>query len=353
MKHLKKKPILDAKENELLAVLTKKYEKLITPGPFEKGLKYIGDGLNKITPKPVRDKICELYETKIFKQVLEVAAKGFTILQNYAAKMTINENKILENLKKEKLEIKKYNEICCLRSYKIQEAVNKKFLENLSFAAIEGFATGCPGFSGIPFNIALSFFLYFRATQTIAMYYGYDVKNDPNELQIASSVTLMCLQPSIIKTDEGTIPALLGKMMAAANLTSLKNSLLKSSYTEMAEKGGIGLLYVKLRALANKAAQNALNKAGKGGLEGSIFRQMLEQIGKLLPKNTAQKSIPLIGGFLGGLTDVYFMNKILIGANIVYHKRFLVEKKIRIKSLKNKLICKTARTKNTKKNEKY
>lgn len=41
---------------------------------------------------------------------------------------------------------------------------------------IEGGGTGAFGFWGLPFNLVLSTFLYFRAVQSIAMFYGYDVK---------------------------------------------------------------------------------------------------------------------------------------------------------------------------------
>ena len=42
------------------------------------------------------------------------------------------------------------------------------------------------GFAGLPFNLGLSTFLYYREVQSVAMYYGYDIKNDTAELVIAN-----------------------------------------------------------------------------------------------------------------------------------------------------------------------
>lgn len=38
----------------------------------------------------------------------------------------------------------------------------------------------------MPFNLGLSTFLYYREVQSVAMYYGYDIKNDTAELVIAN-----------------------------------------------------------------------------------------------------------------------------------------------------------------------
>ena len=42
-------------------------------------------------------------------------------------------------------------------------------------------AGGVAGFAGIPFNNALSTFIYYCTVQSVAMSYGYDEKNDSAE----------------------------------------------------------------------------------------------------------------------------------------------------------------------------
>jgi len=60
-------------------------------------------------------------------------------------------------------------------------------------AFAEGGATGYFGFAGLPLNLVLSMFLYYRAVQSIAMFYGYDVKHDSAELVIAGEVFMSAL----------------------------------------------------------------------------------------------------------------------------------------------------------------
>jgi len=61
---------------------------------------------------------------------------------------------------------------------------------------VEGGTTGAFGFWGLQFNIVLSIFLYFRAVQSIAMFFGYDIKNGSAELVIASEVFTNALSPA-------------------------------------------------------------------------------------------------------------------------------------------------------------
>jgi hypothetical protein len=184
---------------------------------------------------------------------------------------------------------------------------------------------------GLPFNLALSFLFYFRASQSTALYYGYDVHSDPAELEFAAEVTLKSLAPS---ADEGaqTLGGLIGKMMFAAEQSALVRGLGKT-YAEMAGKGGAQLLYVQIRALANRAAKNALDKAGRTGLEAGVFRRLLEQVGKNLPKEAGKKMVPLFGAVVTGFFDSYYMHRVLKGANLIYHKRFLHEKEARVAML--------------------
>ena len=88
-----------------------------------------------------------------------------------------------------------------------------------------------------------------------------------------------------------------------------------------------------MRALAHKSAKKALEKAGKEGLEKSVFKSVFEQIGKKATKEAVGKAIPIVGAVIGGLFDTAQMNTVINYANIFYHKRFLLEKDVRINML--------------------
>jgi hypothetical protein len=152
-------------------------------------------------------------------------------------------------------------------------------------------------------------------------------------LQFASEVTLSSLEPDLKKGAE-TLGGLIGKMMLAAELSALSRGLTKT-YTEMAGRGGAQLIYVQIRALANKAAEKPLKGSGGKGLEASAFRNMLEQVGKRLPKEAGKKAVPLLGAVTGGFCDIHLMRRVLTGANLTYHKRYLHEKEARVDELYN------------------
>ncbi len=63
------------------------------------------------------------------------------------------------------------------------------------------------------------------------------------------------LEPNLKKGAE-TLGGLIGKMMLAAELSALSRGLTKT-FTEMAGRGGAQLIYVQIRALANKAEKIA------------------------------------------------------------------------------------------------
>jgi len=213
--------------------------------------------------------------------------------------------------------------------------LNKRKLLDLPSAFVGGGVTGFFGLWGVPFNLAYTFFMYYRSVQAVALYYGYDVIDDPRELEFASSVTVTCLSPHL-ESNVQSLGSIIGKMMFATNVTTLKESLSKLTYTQMAERGGAELLYVQIRSLANSQAKKALEKVGEEGAEAGIFKNLLEQIGKRMGKETGKKAVPVLGAIIGSLSDTHTMNKIIKGANLIYHKRFLFEKNIRVNALNEK-----------------
>jgi hypothetical protein len=278
-----------------------------------------------------RDAIDAAAEYEFIKAAMERATRGFGQLTQQAARFALSHAGVLKAFRADGHPVDSFREVCAMRSYNIERSLNRRAWKDRVAALAEGMATGAPGAFGIPFNLALSFLLYFRAAQSTGLYYGYDVRDDPAELEFASEVTLKCLSANSEERAE-TISGLIGKMMAAGELSALSKGLTKT-YGEMAARGGVQLWYVQVRALANKAAKKALEDSGKAGLEGSVFRNLLEQVGKRLPKEAGKRAIPLIGAILGGGFDSWTMHRVLKGSNLIYHKRFLHEKEARVKLL--------------------
>ncbi|WP_289605686.1 hypothetical protein [Collinsella intestinalis] len=52
-----------------------------------------------------------------------------------------------------------------------------------------------------------------------------------------------------------------------------------------------------------------------------------------MPQKVVQRGVPVIGGFIGALFDAGQMQRTLSIADTFYHKRFLVEKELRIAEL--------------------
>ena len=85
----------------------------------------------------------------------------------------------------------------------------------------------------------------------------------------------------------------------------------------MASKGGIPLLLTQIRALGHNSAKKALEKAGKSGLEHSVFKDALTQIGKKLPKKAIPKLAMGVGALFSSLIDGKQMKNVLDYADIL------------------------------------
>lgn len=323
-------PITDQRELKSLDDLTSRYDKLTKPSMIAK----MGNQVGELVPDPVKELGQDLAENisaqKIYQQAMKLIATGFKVVEEQAAKYTISEQTILQNINSSSKtnEITELNEICLVRSYDLAKAVKSSNGWDRLAAFVEGGVTGAGGFLGLPFNLVLSTLLYFRAVQTIAMYYGYDVKNDVSELIIASEVFTNALSPTQHDVNN-EMSSIISKVMVMAQASAVKQ-VSKKTWTDMAAKGGIPLLLTQMRALAHKAAQKALEKAGKKGLEKSVFKEMFEQIGRKLTLKTIQKAVPVVSALLGALIDTAQMSQVLDYADIFYQKRFILEKENRI-----------------------
>lgn len=325
-------PIIDKKEADTLDILTEKYTKLIEPSKIAK----LGAKAGQLVPEKIKkwgnNISLNISEKELYSQMMNVIGSGFKAIEEQAAKFSISEKQIITKVNQNfDFEIKQLDEICLVRSYEIAKLVNTYKSQDTLAATIEGGGTGAFGFWGLPFNIVLSTFLYFRTVQSIAMFYGYDVKNDSTELIIASEVFTNALSPSTSDiNNEAT--NIIGKIMLMSQAAVVKQTA-KKTWTDMAARGGIPLLLAQMRALANKSAQKALQNVGAKGLESSIFKESFEQIGRKLTLKTIGKAVPIASAVVGALIDTAQMKKVLEYADIFYQKRFILEKESRISNL--------------------
>jgi hypothetical protein len=327
-------PIIDVKEANTLDILTERYNKLIEPSKSLKALKKVGSKVGEILPEKVKsfgtDTMSAISEQDLYKQALELVAKGFKSVEEMAAKCSINEKSIVAQINKATphIEIVDLENVCFARSYDISKLVSSYKTKDFFLAFAEGGATGVAGFAGIPFNLVLSTFLYFRAVQSIAMFYGYNVKNSVEEMVIASEVFTRALSPAQ-QDINNELTATISKVMLMSQAAVVKQTA-KKTWTDMASRGGIPLLIAQMRALANKSAQKALEKAGQKGLENSLFREAFEQIGRKLTLKAVQRAVPVVSAALGAFIDAAQMKKVLDYADIFYQKRFILEKENRL-----------------------
>lgn len=324
--------ILDAKEEKALESLTETYNKMIAPNAVNKAMKKVGEKV----PQVVKDTFAaageKISETEIFVKSMELLGKSFQTLEEFAAKVTISEKEIIKqaNQISPDNQISTLDEICLVRSYELSRIVGKYKYADIIVTLAEGASTGYFGFAGIPFNLVLSTFLYYRAVQSVAMFYGYDVKNDPAELTIASEVFMNGLNPK--STTGSELSGAIAKIMLLTQTTTV-GQVAKKGWVAMAEKNGVTLLLTQMRALANSAARKALEKAGKQGLERTAFTEVFEQIGKKLTQKSITKAVPYVGAFIGATIDTAQMVQITQYAEVFYCKRFILEKESRINAL--------------------
>lgn len=322
------KPIIDEKEEKSLDILTETFNKLTKPNVVSK----ISTKAGEMIPQKYKDIGIELgnniTEQEIYIQMMKYVGEGYKIIEEQAAKYSITEAKIIDKInEKSERKISELDEICMLRSYEIESAVCTYKAKGIFTATLEGAITGALGFAGLPLNIVLSTFLYFRAVQSIAMFYGYDVKNDSAELIIAGEVFKNALNPTD-NLSENEASLAIGKIMVITQAEIVKQ-MANKTWFENASKNGVPLLITQIRALANKAARKALDKAGKKGLEKNIFSDILEQIGKKINKKSLAKISIGFSAIFGALVDSSQMRKVLEYADVFYQKRFIIDKEAR------------------------
>ena len=331
-------PLVDEREYEEIATLTKRYEKALAPGPIAKAGKTVIEKTPQVVKEiagkagnAVKDTFNGLTEQELIAGAIKKATEGFGELEKHAARASVSKEYVLQRINsgKQEQKVSDISEICMLRSYDVAAIANGEHVQHIGIALIEGGGTGAAGFWGLPANFALSMLIYFRAVQSVALFYGYDVKNDPDELVISSEVFSKSMSPNAENTPANDY---VGKILVYTEMAGVKKAAAKT-WTAMIEAGGASLVLAQMRAMANKAARKALEKGGQKTLEAGIFKKTLAQIGNKLSLETIGKMVPFVGAGFGALFDTAQMSQVLKIADLFYHKRFILEKQERIERL--------------------
>lgn len=332
--YLAPSPVVDEKEKAELDMLTAQFESLIKPNPVAMLAQKAGDAVIQGTSKA----IAIIGKDDLYNESMGIISDAFSKVGDSASKISVSEEYVVSEINRalEGVQISTVEEVRFLRSYDLSSIACEQRKQHLALALAEGAATGAPGLPGIPFNLVLSTFLFYRAVQSVAMFYGYDVKNDPAELELAGEVFMeaMSVGQSLDAGDkpDGAVSAQITKLMMLGEIATVKQTINKG-WAEMAKRGGACLVVAQIRAMGNAGVKRTLENTGKKGLEVGVFKSVFEKIGKQLSKDVVSKAVPVVGGVLGAAFDTAQMNTILKYADLFYHKRFIVEKEMRIDAL--------------------
>ena len=331
--------ILDDKEEKSIEDLTKRYEKLIAPSAVGK----LSNKMKDVVPDKVKNLLGDvgyvIQNADLYDKVIKAAADGFDIMMKNSAKVSISEKEVIKqiNATMDGNRIFRLEEACFARGYDIAKLVNRFKTQNILVAFSEGGATGLLGLPGIPLNLATSVFFFYRSVQSVAMFYGYDVKNNADELEIATSVFMEAMDP---QRGSGTeMGDMIAKVMTMSEALVVKQTV-NQGWKAMAEHGGLTLLLTQIRALAHASAQKALAAAGKKGIEPKLFEGVLKALGKKFTQTAIEKAATPAAAAITALMDVSTMNKVIEYADIFYNKRFLAEKQIRLELCENPSLAK-------------
>lgn len=332
--YLAPSPVVDEEEIAELDMLTAQFESLIKPNPVAMLAQKAGDAVIQGTSKA----IAIIGKDDLYNESMGIISDAFSKVGDSASKISVSEEYVVSEINRalEGVQISTVEEVCFLRSYDLSSIACEQRKQHLALALAEGAATGAPGLPGIPFNLVLSTFLFYRAVQSVAMFYGYDVKNDPAELELAGEVFMeaMSVGQSHDAGDkpDGAVSAQITKLMMLGEIATVKQTINKG-WAEMAKRGGACLVVAQIRAMGNAGVKKTLENTGKKGLEVGVFKSVFEKIGKQLSKDVVSRAVPVVGGVLGAAFDAAQMNTILKYADLFYHKRFIVEKEMRIDAL--------------------
>lgn len=318
-------PAIDVNEVRSSLRLLQRYNNLLTPNKI---LTKAGKTIVELIPKDVKDSAEQLFRTvneaDIYKKTLSVISDSFKQIERYASGKTLSEEFIISavNSVVPQNTVTDLKEFCLARGYNISSLVFDFKRKNLFYAMANGAGTGAFGLAGLPANLALTLFLYYRAVQSVAMIYGYNVKTDNVEMVIAGEVLIAALNP--LTENSGGINGALNEFLALKPLfLSDKGDASPEALKKLCE----------IKSMAKESLNQDAYKSTSGGFEYTVYKKVFEKLGEKFSKKILKKGIPLASTVIGAVTDSLEMNTVIEYADIFYNKRFLAEKKDNLKAL--------------------
>ena len=168
----------------------------------------------------------------------------------------------------------------------------------LSFAAVEGGATGFFGLVGMAIDIPSLITFALRSIHKIGLCYGFEAVSYEDEKYIFG---IMAAAGANNPTE---------KMTAIATMRSIQQILVKTTWKKMAET----------------AAQKTFSK--EAGI--IAIRNLAKQLGINITKRKALQAIPLLGAGVGAGMNVQYINDVCWAARREFQRRWLQENCVEI-----------------------
>jgi len=329
-----KNDIWDEKEYLRMEYLKVKYLKLINPSYFSKKITPIFDQVKKTVPQSGWIKIGNtITQSDFMSRAMSIVGKQFKEIETKTAIISVSKKDVLNVHNRYHSSIVKFEDICFARSYDVSKMINKKDYEHLIWTTIQSVLSGITGISGVVYSTVFGSFIYFRAAQSIALYYGYDVKDDPLELEFAGEVTLIALSKIFEDKKSNHVANHIHQMMLTDE-HSLKVETNKSTFSSVgqASRSASSAKLVTKRAvnMSEYLLKKSLSKSHKKATEQEVFSELFERLIGLASKSSGKKVVPIAGTLIGMIFDISDMTRLLKYTNMVYEKRFIIEKEMRI-----------------------
>jgi len=323
-------PLLDPRELRLIHELARRYARFFHAWPILRPAQTACRQLNRLLPFAPANfthiAVEFLAQQKLVQRAAASARNTIVLASRRASRFTRTRTSTVNILRSANLDVDDFDEICGLRSYQIERVINRRNIGDLAIAAYEGAVTGAPGWPAVPINIALLSLLLFRAVQSLALYYGYDLRGEAGEMEFAAAVTLNCMARAPDPAAD-LLTSLIAKLMAAENIADVKNAV-PAAAVDAARHGSLSILSTYMRMLITSGGRSAM-ESGLESIERPVFRYLMRQVTERIPAQMIQRVIPVVGAITGALSDTYYMRRVLRGANLIYHKRFILEKEER------------------------
>jgi len=316
-------PVLDVEERHLVKRLNHRYQRLTAPRRLGLGIRRAGRSAAQAVRTRLGwrwlDRVEDVARSGEVQAMMGLTAQALETVSRSASRMTIDAKVATRSLGAAGLGVRRFDQICALRSYQIDRVVTSRSATAWLPAASVGAVSGIAGLAGLPVAIVSSLFLAFRCAQDTALHYGYDPTRAPGEMEFAAAVTLLALAPDKLDTDD-PVGRILDALMRASTHRELRATL------GPARRRGLTV------------TEGALDRSDPArhwdGLDAVLLHDLATAMGTRVARGIGGRAIPVVGAIAGGLLDGVTLHRVGRVATLVYHKRFLVEKQVRVARLR-------------------